>query len=121
MKRNERLYLGRKGEDIAAEYLEKNGCRILERNFRCRYGEIDIIAMDGSTLCFVEVKTRSRVSFGLPCQAVDWKKEQHIMRCAYCYMRESEAECSGIRIDIVEILHCYGKYILRRIKGGRAA
>lgn len=121
MNSDERKILGRKGEDIAASYLERQGCEILARNYRCRYGEIDIIALDHGILCFVEVKTRSRSDFGRPCQAVDWKKEVHIKRCAYSYMESEHVECSGVRIDIVEVMHKGGRYEVRRIAGGRSA
>lgn len=119
--KNDNMKLGRRGEDIAAGFLVKNGCAVLERNYRCRYGEIDIIALDHGVLCFVEVKTRSRKDYGLPCQAVDWKKEQHIKRCAYVYLQNRKKKYEDIRIDIVEVIRTCGKYAVRWIKGGRAA
>lgn len=116
----DRMELGRAGEDFAARYLEDLGCRILERNFRCRYGEIDIIALDGSTICFVEVKTRSRTDYGPPCMAVDRLKEQHIRRSAYVFLRtRGGLNYTDMRIDIVEVLHSDGEYEARRIVSGR--
>lgn len=111
--------LGKEGENLAARYLISRGCTILDRNFRCRYGEIDIIALDQGILCFVEVKTRSRTDHGLPCQAVDWKKEQHIRRCAYIYIKEHHLENLEQRIDILEVLRLNGRHYIRWIPNGR--
>lgn len=116
----DRMNLGREGEKRAVQYLKKKGCIILERNFRCRYGEIDIIALDHSTLCFIEVKTRSRIDYGLPCESVDRKKEQHIKRCAYVYIRMHHMQDYDIRIDIIEVLFRNHQYYVRRIKNGRS-
>lgn len=116
----EKRDLGMKGEDCAAHYLKYMGYEILERNFRCRYGEIDIVALDGDTLCFVEVKTRSRTDYGLPCQAVDRRKILHIKRCAYVYLRAHEGLKYGdVRIDIVEVIYSGGGYSARLIINGR--
>ena len=111
--------MGKEGEDVAARYLSSLGFTILERNYKCRYGEIDIIALDRGILCFVEVKTRSRTDYGLPCQAVDWKKERHIRRCAYVYIKEHHMENLDKRIDIVEVLKRNGRFYIRRIVNGR--
>ena len=113
------ITLGREGEKRAVRYLEQLGCVILERNFRCRYGEVDVIALDHGTLCFVEVKTRSRIDYGLPCQAVDRRKEQHIRRCAYFYISTRQMQEYDIRIDIIEVLYRNDKYYVRRIINGR--
>ncbi len=113
------LELGKAGEEIAARYLSSRGCTILERNFRCRFGEIDIIALDHGILCFVEVKTRSRTDHGLPCQAVDWKKEKHIRRCAHIYIEEHHLEHLDKRMDIVEVLRLNGRHYIRWIPNGR--
>ena len=115
----DKITLGREGENRAAEYLRKKGCVILERNFRCRYGEIDIIAMDHGTLCFIEVKTRSGTDYGLPCESVDRRKELHIKRCAYVYLRMHHMQEYNIRMDIIEVLFRNEKYYIRRIRNGR--
>lgn len=73
---------GSEGESFAADYLIKNGYRILERNFRTPLGEIDIIARDGETLVFIEVKARSNARFGPPQLAVDHRKQVKISRVA---------------------------------------
>ena len=78
---NKRI-VGLKGEDIAAKYLEKHKYKVIERNFACRFGEIDIIAQDGKFIVFIEVKRRKSLKFGRPCEAVDLKKQQ--TRKKYC-------------------------------------
>ena len=81
-----RAGLGARGEDQAAKYLEKKGYRILERNYRTRVAEIDIIAMHGNTLVFVEVKTRASDLFGTPMEAVGTKKRAKIAQAAVHYI-----------------------------------
>ena len=80
-----RRQIGTKEEALAAAFLEKQGYQILERNFRCRLGEIDLIARDGSTLVFVEVKYRKNADFGTPAEAVNRKKQLTICRVADYY------------------------------------
>ena len=98
---------GRKGEDLACEFLKKKGYRILERNFRCKMGEMDIIAAGDGCLCFVEVKARTRTDYGMPRDAVDRKKQRKLLRTAqlYCKLRPDLAERLSPRMDIVEILY----------------
>ena len=111
--------LWREGENRAVQYLEKQGCIILERNYRCRFGEIDIIALDDGVLCFIEVKTRSSLDYGLPCQAVSSRKESHIKKCAYRYISLHHMEEWEIRIDIIEVLYTGHRYYVRRLINGR--
>ena len=68
-------FLGKRGEVVACKYLQSNGYRILEKNYKTHIGEIDVIAEDGETLCFIEVKTRSGDGYGLPSEAVTLKKQ----------------------------------------------
>lgn len=99
--------LGRIGEDAAAEILRNKGFRILRRNYRCRLGEVDIIAARGSRISFVEVKTRSSRSYGRPCEAVDAGKQKHIRMAAECYLREMEKLGyipAKISFDVMEIV-----------------
>lgn len=94
-------------ETMAAEYLQKHGCKILERNFRCRTGEIDIIAKDGDYLCFVEVKFRSGTGCGSPLEAVTPKKQQKIIGVAQYYMlRHGYPLDTLCRFDVVAIQNC---------------
>ena len=85
---NERGKLGKEGEDRACAYLETCGYRIVERNFRCRSGEIDIVAAEerGGIICFVEVKTRRGCAFGLPKEAVDRRKQRKLCAAAKYYI-----------------------------------
>lgn len=82
MKLHIKKEFGNTGEDIATEYLEKQGYIILERNFYCKQGEIDIIAKDKNEVVFVEVKSRSDVGYGLPSEAVTKQKIKHLCRTA---------------------------------------
>lgn len=101
---NNRTY-GTLGEEVATAYLDKQGYRILARNFRVgRMGEIDIIGQDGDTLCFIEVKTRSGFGFGTPAQAVSGKKQATITRIAHIYMQNNRYSDVPVRFDIVELI-----------------
>lgn len=90
------------GEDQAAKYLKKHGYRIIERNYSCRFGEIDLIARKGRTVCFVEVKLRSSVQFGLPREAVTAAKRERLRKTALYYLSEHELDCPA-RFDVAEI------------------
>lgn len=96
--------IGSQYETLAAEYLEQSGYRLLERNFRNRSGEIDIIARDGEYLVFVEVKYRADDACGSPLEAVDYRKQQKIVRVAQYYLQrkgyKTETNC---RFDVVAI------------------
>ena len=77
---------GKLGEDLATKYLEKIGYKIVARNFRCRQGEIDIIARKSEELVFVEVKARTNLSYGSPAEAVDFAKQKHMEKVAKYYL-----------------------------------
>ena len=79
---------GQIGENAAADVLRAKGYRILRQNYRCRYGEIDIIAERGGDVSFVEVKTRQSLNYGRPCEAVTVEKGGHMRRAAHCYLEE---------------------------------
>ena len=81
-----RIVLGQSGEELAVRYLMLNGYVILHRNFRCRIGEIDIIASKDDVLTFVEVKTRNSILAGFPAEAVTFAKQQKIRRVAQYYL-----------------------------------
>lgn len=100
---NPRQSLGRLGERLAATRLEERGYRILERNFRCRYGEIDLVAEENLDLVFVEVKTRRGTARGLPEEAVDSRKARKLQEVACSYLDLHDlADCSW-RIDVVAV------------------
>ncbi len=94
--------LGNKGEELAVKYLKSKGLRILERNFRTTLGEIDIIAEEKGTIVFVEVKTRSDDSFGMPFEAVGNRKRERIKRIALLYLKDSGME-RPVRFDVISI------------------
>lgn len=96
--------LGARGEDAAAAYLGRIGMTIIDRNWRCRAGEIDIVALDGTDLVLVEVKTRRSTSRGTPEEAVSTAKQQRIVRLARNYMAEAGVRPAGVRFDVVAIL-----------------
>lgn len=95
--------LGKSGEEIACEFLLKNKYQIIEKNFRSKLGEIDIIAKDKNEIVFVEVKTRGQKIFGTPAEAVTKKKKNHIYNVAEYYMWKKNIENVFCRIDVIEI------------------
>ncbi len=103
----ERKRLGEWGEELAAHYLKKKGYKILDRNVRSRYGEIDIIAEDadrGSEVTiFIEVKTRSSTRFGRPEQAVDRRKREHLTSAAAAYLQEHPQRGDHWQVDVIAV------------------
>lgn len=93
---------GKFGEDAAAKYLVRRFYKIVERNYRKRSAEVDIIAKKGGVLCFVEVKTRSSCAFGTPKEAVDFKKQQKIILGAQNYLLENGWD-GEVRFDVAEV------------------
>ncbi len=100
----DRIALGRRGERIAERHLRRHGYRILERNFRGAGAEIDLVAMDGDTLVFVEVKTRRTAETGMPQEAVNSHKQRHLRRAGEVYAQRHRAHDRPIRFDVVAIL-----------------
>jgi putative endonuclease len=96
--------LGKEGERQASLYLEKKGLAIIERNFRTRSGEIDLIARDKKDLVFVEVKTRSGTDFGTALEAVNSRKCRQIIRVAQEYLLQQDGFDQPIRFDVIGIL-----------------
>lgn len=95
---------GAKGEQIAAAHLKKLGCKILKRNYICRHGEIDIIALDGRTICFVEVKSRGPDPFLAPDRSVTSAKRRKIRSVAKYYLRANNLMDRVCRFDIVSVI-----------------
>ncbi|OIO75566.1 MAG: YraN family protein [Elusimicrobia bacterium CG1_02_37_114] len=100
---NDRIKLGKDGEDRAVKILKKNGYRILERNFHTGLGEIDIIAKDDNVLVFIEVKTRSNLSFGLPQLSVDTRKQNRLIKLALLYIKQRNIKTGDIRFDVLAL------------------
>ena len=108
--------LGDRGESCAAEYLQRQGCRILMRNYRTKIGEIDLIAEDHGTLVFIEGKTRSSVRYGTPAEAVNYKKRQKIIQTAYWYLRAQHREDAVCRFDVLEVYAVGDSWIVHQIR-----
>lgn len=94
---------GNAGEDRAVRFLKKKGFKILEINWRCSYGEIDIVAEDKKTIVIIEVKTRREVGTGLPLEAVDRRKQRKLVQLAEAYASEKGLMGRDLRIDCVGI------------------
>ncbi len=94
--------LGKKGEDLVAKYLKKQGYKIVKRNYCTPFGEADIIARDKDELAFVEVKTRTTDTYGLPSEAVGKEKQQRYRRIAQCYWLQTGEEPNA-RFDVAEV------------------
>lgn len=94
--------LGSEGEDLAVRFLQKKGYRIVARNYKTPVGEIDIIARDGDTIVFIEVKTRTDISFGYPFEAVNKRKRQKMKNLALLYLKRQGKE-SPVRFDVLSI------------------
>jgi putative endonuclease len=102
-KTNARITLGSAGERLAAGWLEARGYRVLARNWRCAYGELDVIAEEQGELVFVEVKTRRGVAHGAPEEAITATKSAHLIAAAQTYLAEHQCETQPYRIDVVAI------------------
>ncbi len=96
--------LGRRGEDLAAAYLAEHGFDLVERNWRCARGEIDLVAREGDVTVFVEVKTRSSLDYGHPLEAITVVKLARLRRLAALWCAEHEPRAARIRIDVVAIV-----------------
>ena len=104
MKDTAKIDTGREGEKIATAFLEKNGYRICETNFRCPLGEIDIIALDEKReLVFIEVKTRKSRELGYPEQAVGVKKQKKMSQLALWYLQKKKLADANARFDVIAI------------------
>ena len=96
--------LGKRGEALAALYLEDAGLRVIDRNWRCSLGEIDLVAVDGATLVVVEVKTRSSEAYGHPLEAITPGKLERLYLLASRWARAHDLRFSGFRVDAVAIV-----------------
>ena len=100
---NRRQTLGRWGEGLAVDYLQAKGYEIVARNFRTKLGEIDLVALEGKSLIFVEVKTRSSDEFGFPEEAVTRRKQQTLVNCAQAFLMKHPEWGDDWRIDVIAI------------------
>ncbi|RUM40486.1 MAG: YraN family protein [Desulfocapsa sp.] len=99
-----RINFGKHGEDMAVGFLEEKGFQIIQRNYRQKCGEVDIIAKDKGTLVFIEVKTRSSLRFGQPFEAVTTVKQVQLNRIALDYMTRNKITNQAARFDVISIL-----------------
>lgn len=107
---------GKIGEDIAVKFLTKKGFKILRRNYRYGKGEIDIIAMDGDKLIFVEVKARTSDKFGTPEDSVTFKKRKQLRKIAEAFLQTNEVKFSECRFDVIGIILKKGKLEINHIE-----
>lgn len=101
---NKRQIFGLSGEAMALKHLKQKGYKVVEKNFRCKFGEIDIIAYDGPCLVFIEVKTRSSDNFGPPAASVNLRKQQQICKATHIYITDKKLTDCEIRFDVVTLL-----------------
>jgi putative endonuclease len=113
MAQNARQALGARGEDLAVAELQRQGMEVLERNWRCRLGEIDVVATETvagrTTVVFCEVKCRSGLGFGDPLEAITWAKLRRLRSLAAEWMRVHEVRAATVRLDAVGVLLVRGR------------
>jgi putative endonuclease len=110
--------LGRRGEQAAADYLEAGGFRILERNWRCADGEIDIVAVDRHTFVVCEVKTRSGTRYGTPLESVSRLKRSRLRRLAVRWLTAHGVHFDQVRIDMVGVTRdASGGFTIEHVRG----
>lgn len=110
--------VGKEGEEEACSYLKQQGYKIIERNFSCKQGEIDIVAWDrvSKELVFIEVKTRTNKNYGAPIEAVTEIKQKHIYHSAEFYLYCHKIKNIAIRIDVIEVRKKKQSYNINHIK-----
>ncbi len=115
MKRSSTKEKGQEGERLAVRFLEKQGFRILDRNYRNRLGEIDIVADDNGVLVFVEVRTLKASAGHSPEETIQWKKQQRISRTALAYIQHKRLEDRPARFDVISVTLAGDRPTLRHI------
>ena len=95
--------VGKQGELLAREFLQKAGYALLAANYSTRQGELDIVAQDGNDVVFIEVKARRSRRFGTAAEAVTWRKRQHIMATALFFLQKERPRCKSYRFDVIEV------------------
>ncbi len=103
-------------EELAARYLVREGAELLERQYRSRYGEIDLILREGESLVFAEVKYRTSLAYGTPAEAVDARKRERLRLTAEAYCQEHRIAETPMRFDVVEILEEGGRRYIRVLR-----
>ena len=98
-----KLLLGQQGERIAEQYLKSKGYKLVERNYRCAAGELDLIVLDRRVIVFVEVKTRTGQGFGTPLEAVEFRKQRKMIQAAQFFMSAKGLHQRDARFDVVGV------------------
>jgi putative endonuclease len=99
-----RLPLGDRGEAAACKFLKKKGYDLIEKNYQCKLGEIDVIAKRGGRIAFIEVKTRTSAQYGAPQEAVNPVKQEKIFKIASWYLKEKRISGMPVAFDVVSVL-----------------
>ena len=110
------MKLGQRGEIAACDYLRKKGFRILAKNYRLSFGEIDIVAKKGGTLIFCEVKTRTKLSWGEPFEAVDLVKRKRLRMLAEGFIAKEKPTFKSVRFDVISIKTVEGRMELKHLE-----
>jgi putative endonuclease len=114
---NAKDVLGQQGEQLAADFLAEAGLVVVERNWRCKEGEIDIVAVDGRTLVICEVKTRSSVRYGAPLEAITRQKARRLRKLAVLWVNAHGLIFDQIRIDVVGVLReASGEFTIEHVQ-----
>lgn len=113
---NQNYEIGVLGEKLASKYLQEIGYKIIDRNFICKQGEIDIIAQDKNEKVFIEVKTRTNLNYGYPIEAVTQVKQKHIEKATQYYLYKNFIKNEYVRIDVIEVYLYKNKYKINHIK-----
>ena len=100
---NDKKSKGDFGEETACKYIKKNGYKILGKNFRTKFGEIDLIGIDNDTICFIEVKARSSSDYGSPEQFVTKRKQERLWKTASIYINKNTLEFGNYRFDVISV------------------
>jgi len=103
MSKRDNIVKGKMGEGVSVEYLKRKKYKILDSNFRCKIGEIDIVARDKSTIVFIEVKTRQNNEYGHPSESVTYYKQRKISKVALYYLQQHNLFDYNVRFDVIEI------------------
>ena len=111
-----KLLLGKQGERVAEQYLKKKGYKVVERNYRCAAGELDLIVLDRRVVVFVEVKTRTGHGFGTPLEAVEFRKQRKMIQAAQFFLTAKRLHQRDARFDVVGVSWPSGEPIVEHIE-----
>jgi putative endonuclease len=113
---SQKQFIGKYGEELASQYLQDRGYLILERNWRCNLGEIDIVAKDKNRIVFVEVKTRSGIGYGHPFEAITANKVSRMRKLAAQWCSQHQQMGAKVRLDAIAILIHSGRVAVEHLK-----